>query len=233
MRDVVQNHLFQLLCNLTMEPPVRTDSESIRDEKVKVLRAMRTVGADDFVRGQFTGYLAEPGVAAGSSTETFAALRLWVDNWRWDGVPFFIRAGKNLPLTCTEVLVRLKRAPSVYARDGAPPNHVRIRISPDVMLALGANAVSPLDESQVLPMEMLAMHHPGAGEMDAYERVLGDALHGDQTLFAREDSVEEAWRIVDPVLAAPPPVHAYAPGSWGPAEAARVAPPGGWHDPQA
>ena len=233
VRDVVENHLFQLLCHLAMEPPVRTDSESIRDEKVKVLRAMRTVGADDFVRGQFTGYLAEPGVAAGSSTETFAALRLWVDNWRWDGVPFFIRAGKNLPLTCTEVLVRLKRAPSVYARDGAPPNHVRIRISPDVMLALGANAVSPLDESQVLPMEMLAMHHPGAGEMDAYERVLGDALHGDQTLFAREDSVEEAWRIVDPVLAAPPPVHAYAPGSWGPAEAARVAPPGGWHDPQA
>ena len=233
VRDVVENHLFQLLCHLAMEPPVRTDSESIRDEKVKVLRAMRTVGADDFVRGQFTGYLAEQGVAAGSSTETFAALRLWVDNWRWDGVPFFIRAGKNLPLTCTEVLVRLKRAPSVYARDGAPPNHVRIRISPDVMLALGANAVSPLDESQVLPMEMLAMHHPGAGEMDAYERVLGDALHGDQTLFAREDSVEEAWRIVDPVLAAPPPVHAYAPGSWGPAEAARVAPPGGWHDPQA
>ena len=233
VRDVVENHLFQLLCHLAMEPPVRTDSESIRDEKVKVLRAMRTVGADDFVRGQFTGYLAEPGVAAGSSTETFAALRLWVDNWRWDGVPFFIRAGKNLPLTCTEVLVRLKGAPSVYARDGAPPNHVRIRISPDVMLALGANAVSPLDESQVLPMEMLAMHHPGAGEMDAYERVLGDALHGDQTLFAREDSVEEAWRIVDPVLAAPPPVHAYAPGSWGPAEAARVAPPGGWHDPQA
>ena len=233
VRDVVENHLFQLLCHLAMEPPVRTDSESIRDEKVKVLRAMRTVGADDFVRGQFTGYLAEPGVAAGSSTETFAALRLWVDNWRWEGVPFFIRAGKSLPLTCTEVLVRLKRAPSVYARDGAPPNHVRIRISPDVMLALGANAVSPLDESQVLPMEMLAMHHPGAGEMDAYERVLGDALHGDQTLFAREDSVEEAWRIVDPVLAAPPPVHAYAPGSWGPAEAARVAPPGGWHDPQA
>jgi glucose-6-phosphate 1-dehydrogenase len=233
VRDVVENHLFQLLCHLAMEPPVRTDSESIRDEKVKVLRAMRTLEAGDMVRGRFDGYLAEPGVAPGSTTETFAALRLWVDNWRWEGVPFFIRAGKSLPLTCTEVLVRLKRAPSVYARDGAPPNHVRIRISPDVMLALGANAVSPVDESQVLPMEMLAMHHPGAGEMDAYERVLGDALHGDQTLFAREDSVEEAWRIVDPVLAAPPPVHVYAPGSWGPAEAVAVAPPGGWHDPKA
>jgi glucose-6-phosphate 1-dehydrogenase len=233
VRDVVENHLFQLLCHLAMEPPARTDSESVRDEKVKVLRAMRTLGADDFVRGQFDGYRAEPGVAAGSTTETFAALRLWVDNWRWESVPFYIRAGKNLPLTCTEVLVRLKRAPSVYARDGAPQNHVRIRISPDVILALGANAVSPLDESQVLPMEMLAMHRPGAGEMDAYERVLGDALHGDQTLFAREDSVEEAWRIVDPVLAAPPPAHAYAPGSWGPAEAAKLAPPGGWHDPKA
>jgi len=149
------------------------------------------------------------------------------------GVPFFIRAGKNLPLTCTEVLVRLKRAPSIYAKDGAPPNHVRMRISPDVTLALGATAVSPTDESQSAPMEMQASHHPGAGEMDAYERVLGDALHGEQTLFAREDYVEEAWRIVDPVLAAPPPVHAYAPGTWGPAEAAGVAPPLGWHDPRA
>jgi glucose-6-phosphate 1-dehydrogenase len=233
VRDVVENHLFQLLCHLAMEPPVRADSESIRDEKAKVLRAVRTLDGRDIVRGQFSGYLAEPGVAAGSTIETFAALRLWVDNWRWQGVPFFIRAGKNLPLTCTEVLVRLKRAPSVYARDGAPPNHVRMRISPDVTLALGVNAVSPLDESQVLPIEMRAVHHPGAGEMDACERVLGDALHGDPTLFAREDSVEEAWRIVYPVLAAPPPVHAYAPGSRGPAEAAAVAPPLGWHDPQA
>jgi glucose-6-phosphate 1-dehydrogenase len=233
VRDVVENHLFQLLCHLAMEAPVRTDSESIRDEKVKVLRAMRTLEPRDMVRGQFSGYLAEPGVAADSTTETFAALRLWVDNWRWQGVPFFIRAGKNLPVTCTEVLVRLKRAPSVYARDGAPPNHVRIRISPDVTLAMGANAISPLDETLIEPVEMLACHRAGADEMDAYERVLGDALHGEQTLFAREDSVEEAWRIVDPVLAAPPPVHAYAPGSWGPAEAEAVAPPLGWHDPKA
>ena len=233
VRDVVQNHLFQLLCHLAMEPPARADSESIRDEKVKVLRATRTLVPQDMVRGQFDGYLAEPAVAKASTTETFAALRLWIDNWRWQGVPFFIRAGKNLPLTCTEVLVRLKRAPSIYAKDGAPPNHVRMRISPDVTLALGATAVSPTDESQSAPMEMQASHHPGAGEMDAYERVLGDALHGEQTLFAREDYVEEAWRIVDPVLAAPPPVHAYAPGTWGPAEAAGVAPPLGWHDPRA
>jgi glucose-6-phosphate 1-dehydrogenase len=233
VRDVVENHLFQLLCHLAMEPPARTDSESIRDEKLKVLRAMRTLGPGELVRGQFDGYRAEPGVAAGSTTETFAALRLWLDNWRWQGVPFHIRAGKCLPLTCTEVLVRLKRAPSVYAPDGAPLNHVRLRISPEVIVALGVNAVSPADESQVLPVEMLACHRPDADEMDAYERVLGDALHGEQTLFAREDSVEEAWRIVDPVLAAPPPVHAYAPGSWGPAEAAAVAPPLGWHDPRA
>lgn len=233
VRDVVENHLFQLLCHLAMEPPPRTDSESIRDEKIKVLRAMRTLGQQDLVRGQFDGYLAEPGVAQGSTTETFAALRLWIDNWRWQGVPFHIRAGKSLPLTCTEVLVRLKPAPSVYANSGAPPNHVRIRISPDVTLALGANALSPIDETQVLPTEMVAKHRPGAGEADAYERVLGDALHGDQTLFAREDCVEEAWRIVDPALAAPPPVQPYAPGTWGPAQAAAVAPALGWHDPKA
>jgi glucose-6-phosphate 1-dehydrogenase len=231
VRDVVENHLFQLLCHLAMEPPVRADSESIRDEKVKVLRAVRTLEPQDLVRGQFSGYLAEPGVAAGSTTETFAALRLAVDNWRWEGVPFFIRAGKCLPLTCTEVLVRLKRAPSVYAKDGAPPNHVRLRISPDVTVAIGVSTVSPVDESLVLPTEMLATHHPGAGEMDAYERVLGDALHGDATLFAREDSVEEAWRVVDDALASPPPVLPYAPGSWGPVQAAAVAPPLGWHDP--
>ena len=231
-RDVVQNHLFQLLTNLAMEPPVRADSESIREEKVKVLKAMRTVGSGDIVRGQFTGYLDEPGVARGSKTETFAALRLYVDSWRWQGVPFFIRAGKNLPLTCTEVLVRLRQSPSVYSRNNARPNHARFRISPDITIAIGMNVLSPQDDTVSLPAEMTASRHPGAQEMDAYERVLGDALRGEATLFAREDYVEEAWRIVDPVLAAGTPVHAYAPGSWGPAEARRVAPSGGWHDPQ-
>lgn len=232
VRDVVQNHLFQLLCHLAMEPPARIDSASIRDEKVKVLRAVRTLDAADLVRGQVEGYRTEPGVAAGSTTETFAALRLWIDNWRWQGVPFHIRAGKSLPITCTEVLVRLKRAPSAYAHADAPVNHVRLRISPDVTLALGANTISPLDDTQVVPVEMLFSHCPGAGEMDAYERVLGDAAHGDQTLFARVDYVEEAWRIVDPALAAATPVHAYAPLSWGPAEAAALAPPLGWHAPR-
>jgi glucose-6-phosphate 1-dehydrogenase len=232
VRDVVQNHLFQVLANLAMEPPVRTDSESIRDERIKLLRAVRTLQPADLVRGQFDGYGAEPGVRAGSDTETFAAMRLFIDNWRWMDVPFFIRAGKNLPVTCTELLVRLKRTPSVYSAHAPAPNHVRMRISPDIALAIGMNVVSPQDEAVSLPVEMLASRHPGAGEMDAYERVLGDAMHGDQTLFAREDYVEEAWRIVDPVLAAPAPVQRYAARSWGSADAMRLAPPGGWHDPQ-
>jgi glucose-6-phosphate 1-dehydrogenase len=231
-RDVVQNHLFQLLTNLAMEPPVRSDSESIRDEKVKVLKAMPTLNERDIVRGQFSGYLGEPGVRAGSKTETFAALRLHVDSWRWQGVPFYLRAGKCLPLTCTEVLVRLRRSPSVYTGRNQTPNHVRLRISPDVDIALGMNVLSPQDESVSLASEMLASRHPAAGEMDAYERVLGDALRGDATLFAREDYVEEAWRIVDPALQAETPVHAYAPGAWGPSEVLAVTPHGGWHDPR-
>lgn len=232
VRDVVQNHLFQVLSNLAMEPPVRTDSESIREEKVKVLKAMRTLEAEDIVRGRFDGYLGEAGVAQGSSTETFAALRLFIDSWRWQGVPFFIRAGKNLPVTCTEVLVRLRRTPSVYSAGNPAPNHVRLRISPEVTIAMGVNVISPHDEHISLPVEMTASRHPDAGEMDAYERVLGDAMAGDPTLFAREDYVEEAWRIVDPVLRADTPVFAYAPGSWGPDQAQRLAPPGGWHDPK-
>jgi len=231
VRDVVQNHLFQLLCNLAMEPPVRTDSESIRDEKIKVLRAMRTLAPEDLVRGQFEGYLAEPGVKAGSKTETFAALRLYIDSWRWQGVPFYIRAGKSLPVTCTELMVRLKPTPSVYSTGSPAANHVRMRVSPEVMLAIGMNVISPRDESISLPTEMLASRHPAAGEMDAYERVLGDALRGDATLFAREDYVEEAWRIVDPALNADTPVHPYQPGRWGPDMAQALSPPGGWHDP--
>jgi glucose-6-phosphate 1-dehydrogenase len=231
-RDVVQNHLFQLLTNLAMEPPVRTDSESIREEKVKVLKAMHTLTERDIVRGQFAGYLKEPGVAIGSKTETFAAVRLFVDSWRWQGVPFHIRAGKCLPVTCTEVLVRLRRSPSVYSMHNPTPNHARMRISPEIAIAIGMNVLSPLDENASLPAEMMACRRPGAGEMDAYERLLGDAMHGDATLFAREDYVEEAWRIVDPVLGADTAVHPYEPGSWGPDEAQTVSPPGGWHDPR-
>jgi glucose-6-phosphate 1-dehydrogenase len=231
-RDVVQNHLFQLLTNLAMEPPVRTDSESIREEKVKVLKAMRTLGEEDIVRGQFVGYRKEPGVAADSTTETFAALRLAIDSWRWQGVPFHIRAGKCLPVTCTEVMVRLRRSPSVYSAHNAQPNHVRMRISPDNTIAIGMNVLSAQDERVSLPDEMLACHHADAGGVDAYERVLGDAMRGDATLFAREDYVEEAWRVVDPVLGAGLPIHRYQAGTWGPGAVQTVSPIGGWHNPR-
>jgi glucose-6-phosphate 1-dehydrogenase len=230
-RDVIQNHLFQVLANLAMEPPSRTDSESIRDEKVKVLKAVATLTPKDIVRGQFRGYKAEPGVAAGTTTETFSALRLAINSWRWQGVPFYIRAGKCLPVTATEVIVHLRQPPSVYCLPNQHPNHVRLRISPDITIAIGVNVLSPADESVGLTAEMIASRHPNASEMDAYERVLGDAMRGDQTLFAREDYVEEAWRIVDPVLRANTEVHEYLQGTWGPEEVQTVSPEGGWHDP--
>jgi glucose-6-phosphate 1-dehydrogenase len=217
---------------VAMEPPVRTDSESIRDEKVKVLKAIAPLKAEDLVRGQFNGYRAEPGVAADSQVETFAAFKLVVDSWRWRGVPFYFRAGKNLPITCTELLIRLRRPPTMYTQYEVKPNHFRFRISPEVVGAFGLNAVSPEDESVSVLRELTVSRHPTEKEMDAYERVLTDALAGDQTLFAREDYIEEAWRIVDPVLKSGTPVHSYEPGAWGPAEVSLIAPPGGWHDPK-
>jgi glucose-6-phosphate 1-dehydrogenase len=230
IRDVIQNHLFQVLANLTMEPPVRTDSESIRDEKVKVLRAIPPLEPRNVVRGQFRGYLDENGVASNSEVETFAALRLEIDSWRWRGVPFFIRAGKSLPVTCTEVLVQLHQPPTMY-QVPLKPNYCRFQISPDVALAFGVNVLAPAEDTGET-VELLASRHPGAEEMDAYERVLGDAMAGDASLFAREDYVEEAWRIVDPVLKAGTPVYGYEPNSWGPHEVdQRVLPDGGWHNP--
>ena len=232
VRDVVQNHLFQVLTNLTMEPPVRTDSESIRDEKVKILKAIESLAPDDLLRGQFRGYRSEKGVAPGSTVETFAALRLRIASWRWQGVPFYIRAGKCLPVTCTEVVVRLRQPPTMYHGFDLGPNYCRLRISPDVTIAIGANVIAPETETESQIAEMLGTRLPRAGEMDAYERVLGDAMHGDPTLFAREDYVEEAWRIVDPVLKAGTPVYEYEPGSWGPKEVdSRISPPGGWQNP--
>jgi glucose-6-phosphate 1-dehydrogenase len=231
IRDVIQNHLFQVLANLTMEPPVRTDSESVRDEKVKVLRAIPPLEPRNVVRGQFRGYRNENGVAANSQVETFATLRLEVDSWRWRGVPFYIRAGKSLPVTCTEVLVQLHQPPTMYKGFDLKPNYCRFRISPDVTLAFGLNVLAPTEDTDET-VELLASHHPGADEMDAYERVLGDAMAGDASLFAREDYVEEAWRIVDPVLKAGTPVYEYEPNSWGPREVEEgVSPVGGWHNP--
>jgi glucose-6-phosphate 1-dehydrogenase len=231
IRDVIQNHLFQILVNLAMEPPVRTDSESIRDEKVKVLKAIPPLEAKNVVRGQFKGYRQEPGVARDSEVETFAALKLEVDSWRWRGVPFYIRAGKNLPVTCTELQIKLRRPPTMYNQYDLKPNHFRFRISPSVVSAFGLNTVVPEDESRSRLIELLVERPTSPKEMEAYERVLTDAMSGDATLFAREDYVEEAWRIVDPVLKAGTPVHEYEPKTWGPEEVHAVRPPGGWHNP--
>jgi glucose-6-phosphate 1-dehydrogenase len=231
VRDVIQNHLFQVLANLAMEPPTRPDGESIRNEKVKVLRAIAPIEDENIVRGQFDGYRREPGVAPDSVVETFAALKLEIDNWRWQGVPIYIRAGKCLPVTCAEVMIRLRKPPTMYKRYELKSNYVRMRISPDVAIASGVNVTSPVDESKSELAEQLASRSPSAGEMDAYERVLGDAMAGDATLFAREDYVEEAWRIVDPVLKAGTPVYEYSPNTWGPRQVAQITPPGGWSDP--
>jgi glucose-6-phosphate 1-dehydrogenase len=232
IRDVVQNHLFQVLTNLTMDPPIRMDSESIRDEKVKVLKAIESLTENNVLRGQFRSYKSEKGVAPESETETFAALRLEINSWRWQGVPIFIRAGKCLPVTCTEILIRLRRPPRLFPSVPSMPNHFRFRISPDVTTSLGMMVKSPCDEMLGESIEMLARQNAQPDEMYAYERVLHDAMAGDSTLFAREDYVEEAWRIVDPVLKANTPVYGYEPGTWGPAEVEeRIVPPDGWHDP--
>jgi glucose-6-phosphate 1-dehydrogenase len=230
IRDVVQNHLFQVLANLAMEPPARTDSESVRDEKVKVLKSIPPLEAQNIVRGQFRGYRNEPGVAADSQVETFAALRLAVDSWRWQGVPFYIRAGKSLRVTCTEVVARLRRPPALFpVRPNT--NYLRFRISPVSEVAMGLNVMDQEEKGDGETVELLASRHPGSNEIDAYERVLTDAMAGDRTLFAREDYIEEAWRIVDPVAQAGTALYGYDPGGWGPKEVERVTPQGGWHDP--
>ena len=232
IRDVVQNHLFQILVNLAMEPPVRTDSETIRDEKVKVLKAIPPLEAKNVVRGQFRGYRNENGVAPDSKAETFVALQLNVNSSRWQGVPFYIRAGKSMPVTCTEIVVRLRQPPIVFPTCCRAQNYFRFRVSPDVTAAFGLTAMDPEEKMIGESVELVASRYPDAEEMNAYERVLGDAMAGDATLFAREDYVEEAWRIVDPVLKTGTPVYDYEPNSWGPTKADQtVSPPGGWHNP--
>ncbi len=232
IRDVIQNHLFQVLSNLAMEPPVRTDSDTIRDEKVKVLKAMPDLRVTDMVRGQFEGYLSEPGVRPNSNTETFAAIRLEIDSWRWKDVPFFLRAGKCLPVTCTEVIARFRLPPTVIRTDHLRHNYMRFRISPNVDLALGVTVLAEGDEMKGEHAEMLGHHDPSSRDIPPYERILTDAMNGDSTLFARQDYVEEAWRVVDTALSASTPVYQYAKGTWGPQEViGRVVPPGGWHDP--
>jgi glucose-6-phosphate 1-dehydrogenase len=232
VRDVIQNHLFQVLANVAMEPPPRTDSESIRDEKTKVLKAIRAVKCNDVVRGQFKGYRNEKGVAADSQVETFAALRLEVDSWRWKGVPFYLRAGKCLPVTCAEIVLRLRQPPTMFEQFDLRSNTFRLRISPDIAIAFGINNMAIEETNISNSVEMIASRYPQSNEMDAYERLLGDAMAGDSTLFAREDSIEEAWRIVEPILKAPCPLYEYEPNTWGPKEVDdAVTPPGGWQNP--
>jgi glucose-6-phosphate 1-dehydrogenase len=233
IRDVIQNHMLQVVGFLAMEPPATTYHESIRDEQSKILRTIRPLSPDDLVRGQFRGYRKEQGVAPDSTVETFAAVRLHIDSWRWEGVPFFIRAGKCLPTTTTEVLVTLKRPPLTHLAPGET-NYVRFRLSPDVIIALGARIKRPGERMVGVPTELKVVHHPDGDEMDAYERLLGDAMVGDATLFARQDGVEAAWAIVEPILETATPVHEYEPGTWGPLEADRlVEDVGGWHCPAA
>lgn len=231
VRDVVQNHMFQVLSNLTMEPPVRFDSESVRDEKVKVLKAISPIEENDLVRGQFRGYRDEKGVAEDSQTETFAALKLEINSWRWKGVPFYIRAGKCLPVTCTEIVAKFRKPPSLIPNSLLTENHLRLRLSPDATIAMGMMVLAPGEGLSLRPAEMVASRAPHAGDMDAYERVLGAAMEGDATLFAREDYVEEAWRIVDPILKRNTPIFPYTPNTWGPEQVGVVTPPAGWDNP--
>jgi glucose-6-phosphate 1-dehydrogenase len=227
IRDVVQNHLLQIVSNVAMEPPPRTtDLESVRDEKVKVLKGIPPIQPADVVRGQFRGYRQEPGVAAESTTETFAALRLYVNSWRWQGVPFLIRAGKCLPVTRTEVFVRLRQAPILVEGLVPPPNYFRFRLSPGFVIALGAMVRAPGEKFAGQEVE-LELNKVEGKDIEPYDELLGDAIAGDSFRFAREDYVEEAWRIVDPAIKASTPIHGYEQGTWGPAEADRLA-PGGW-----
>jgi len=234
IRDVVQNHLLQIAALLAMEAPVGHDPEAIRDAKAQAFKAMRPLDPAEVVRGQFDGYRKEEGVAPTSDVETFAALCVHVDSWRWADVPFYIRTGKNLPATVTEVYAELKRPPYVLFEDvrTEPPNHVRFRLSPDVVLELGARAKKP-GEGLVGENVLLDAFHESAVEMQPYERLLSDAMRGDQMLFARQDAVEASWRVVDPVIGAnssKAPAAPYAPGTWGPAEADGLI-PDGWHNP--
>jgi len=231
IRDVVQNHLLEVVGFLAMEPPDFGYEESIRDEQVKVFRKIRPLTPDSLVRGQFKGYRNESGVAPDSTVETFAAVRLYIDSWRWEGVPFLIRAGKSLAVTATEVIVTLKRPPLMTLAHGET-NYLRFRLSPDMTIAVGARVKRPGEAFVSDRTELRIAHLPSGDEMTPYERLLGDAMDGDAMLFAREDGVEAAWRVVQGILGNVEPALEYDPGSWGPSEAMTLAADiGGWRDP--
>jgi glucose-6-phosphate 1-dehydrogenase len=237
IRDVIQNHLLQVTALLTMDAPAARDAETMQAEKLRLFRAMRPLDPREVVRGQFRGYRAETGVAKDSQVETFAALRLHIDTWRWAGVPIYIRAGKCLPVTATEVMVTLKRPPlSIFDGDAsaeeAPANYFRFRLSPEVVISTGALVKRNGDDMRGEPVELVARHRPEREKLP-YERLLGDAIRGDTALFTHDDSVEAAWKVVDPIFAGPSPVIEYDPGTWGPAAAAAIVEGGAaWHDPE-
>jgi glucose-6-phosphate 1-dehydrogenase len=234
IRDVVQNHLLQVMVLLTMEAPIGRDPLAMRTEKLRLLRAMRPIDPGAVVRGQFRGYRDEKGVAPGSQVETFAALGLQIDTWRWAGVPFYIRAGKRLPITATEVMVDLKVPPlAVFDEvDAAGSNYFRFRLGPEVVISAGARVKRIGEEMKGEAVELVARHAPGP-EDSPYERLLGDAIAGDATLFISDDGAEAAWRVVEPVLDSATPLHDYEPGSWGPTAARSVVHGDeGWHDPE-
>jgi len=239
VRDVIQNHLLQVVSYLAMEAPSSVYDEAIRDDQAKLMRLIRALDPRHIVLGQYRGYRQEQGVNPQSQVPTFAALQLHIDSWRWFGVPFFVRAGKGLATTCTEVVVDLRHAPPVVFEEQQPRNgnYLRFRLSPEVVIAIGARAKKPGDKMAGNPVELSVMEVPAqtwhSERMEAYERLLGDAMTGDATLFARQDVVEAAWAVVDPMIRTPMPVIEYEPGTWGPREAEPMADSvGGWITPE-
>jgi glucose-6-phosphate 1-dehydrogenase len=233
LRDVVQNHMLQLLANLMMDAPTGEEHEAIRDQKASLLKAVRPLDAANIVRGQYRGYRSIPGVRPDSDVETYVALKLFVDSWRWAGVPVFIRAGKSLARTATEILVNFHEPPRlVFGENASGAGHMRMRVSPDVRVAIGLKVKRPGEEMVGEPTE-LVLTEQTASEMPPYQRLLGDALRGDGELFSRQDMVDAQWRIVEPALASPPPCQPYEPGSWGPAAAdALIGADGPWRNPE-
>ena len=231
MRDVLQNHVMQLLSNVAMEPPQGQGVEPIRDERVKVLRAVQ-LDKKNVVLGQFEGYTGEPGVKAGSKVETFVAMKLEINSWRWKGVPFYVRAGKSLATSATEVNVRLRQPPAIFSMQAPPPNNVRFRVSPNVTIEIDASVRAQGEELRGRQVALIATQRDSPDSILPYEGLLVDAMNGNQQRFAREDYVEESWRILDPILKNPPRVCTYKPGSWGPMEADDLtAQDGGWINP--
>jgi glucose-6-phosphate 1-dehydrogenase len=230
IRDVVQNHLLQLLTNVAMEPSPGNDQELIRDERVKVLRGIAPLRPEDVIRGQFRGYKHEPGVGPESTVETYVALRLFINSWRWKDVPFYIRAGKRLATTGTEAIVRFRRAPAVFSEHAPPANYFRFEVTPTETIAIGS-VVKAAGQMRAQAVELTVSEYTDPHETSAYEELITDAAHGNSARFARQDYVEEAWRIVDPVLDDATPVHTYEPGTWGPSAAEAITPNGGWKDP--